>query len=112
MSRSKWKKIGAFGGIAFVILQLTSQALFQYGGAEPAFNASSQEILEFFMTRNRLFFDIGGYLSVLSFIAFLWFLGSLWATLREGEGDPAWLSWISAASGILMLVTTTTTGVG
>jgi len=110
MSKTTWKKIGALGGIAFVVLQLTAQGLIQIGGAEPAFNATAQEILDFFTARNKPLFVIGGYLSTLSIIAFLWFLGSLWGTLKHGEGDPAWMSLVAVASGLFVMAPIATSG--
>jgi hypothetical protein len=112
MSNTTWKKLAALGGIAYVVLQLASQSLMQLGGAEPAFNASSQEILEFFVNRNYQLANLGGFLSALSIIAFLWFLGSLWGTLRGAEGDPAWLSFVAVGSGLLMLATISASGGG
>src|SRR5262249_41147044 len=44
-------------------------------------------------------------------IVFLWFLGSLWSALRRGEGEPAWLSLVALASG-LMVVATVSAGSG
>jgi hypothetical protein len=104
MSDSTWRKIGAVGGIAFIVLQMAGQLLFQSGGAEPAFNAPAAEILEFFQAKDAVLFEFGGFLTSLSFIAFLWFLGSLYSTLSRGEGQPAWISLIAVASGVLMVV--------
>ncbi len=105
MSDSTWRKVGASGGIVFIVLQMAGQLLFQSGGAEPAFNAPAAEILEFFQAKDTVFFEIGGFLTSLSFIAFLWFLGSLYSTLSQGEGQPAWISLIAVASGVLMVAT-------
>ncbi len=41
------------------------------------------------MAKDSQLFAMGEYLSALSLIAFLWFLGSLWATLRRAEREPA-----------------------
>ena len=101
MSDSTWRKIGASGGVAYIILQGVSQGLFQAGGAEPAFNAPASAILDFFQLRDSQFFEIGGFLVSLSFVAFLWFLGSLYSTLSRGEGQPAWLSLVAVTSGLL-----------
>jgi hypothetical protein len=70
---------------------MASQALIQVGGTEPPFDAPAQTIVAFFMARDSQLFVLGDYLSTLSLIAFLWFLGSLWAPLCRGEGEPAWL---------------------
>jgi hypothetical protein len=111
MGNSGWEQIGAAGGIVFVVLQMASQALIQVGGAEPPFDASAQTIVAFFMARDNQLFVLGEYLSTLSLIAFLWFLGSLWSALRRGEGEPAWLSLVALASG-LMVVATVSAGSG
>jgi hypothetical protein len=111
MGNSGWEQIGAARGIVFVMLQMASQALIQVGGAEPPFDAPAQTIVAFFMARNSQLFALGEYLSTLSLIAFLWFLGSLWTTLRRGEGEPTWLSFVAAASG-LMIVAAVSAGGG
>jgi hypothetical protein len=111
MSNSRWEQIGAAGGIVFVALQMASQALIQVGGAEPPFNATEATIVAFFLARNTRLFAVGEYLSTLSLIPFLWFLGSLWSTLRRAEGEPTWLSFVAAASG-LMVVAAVSAGSG
>src|SRR6266545_7753965 len=111
MSNSRLEQIGAAGGIVFVALQMASQALIQVGGAEPPFDATTETIVAFFMARNSQLFALGEYLSTLSLIAFLWFLGSLWSALRRAEGEPAWLSFVAAASG-LMIVAAVSAGGG
>ena len=54
MQNTTLKKIGAAGGIAFVVLQPLAQGLIQIGGAEPSFNAPAQEILDFFISGTHL----------------------------------------------------------
>jgi hypothetical protein len=105
MGNSRWEQVGAAGGIAFVVLQMAAQALIQIGGAEPPFDAPAETIAAFFMARNGALFALGDYLSSLSLIAFLWFLGSLWSALRRAEGEPAWLSLVALASGLLIVAT-------
>jgi hypothetical protein len=111
MSSARWERIGAAGGIVFVVLQMTAQALMQVGGAEPPFDAPAHTIVAFFLARDSQLFALGEYLSTLSLIPFLWFLGSLWSALRRSEGEPAWLSLVAVASG-LMVVATVSTGIG
>ena len=111
MSNSRWEQIGAAGGIVFVVLQMAAQALIQVGGVESPFDATAEPIVAFFMARNSQFFALGDYLSSLSLIAFLWFLGSLWSALRRAEGEPAWLSFVATASG-LMIVAAVSAGGG
>jgi hypothetical protein len=111
MGNARWEQIGAAGGIVFVVLQMAAQALIQVGGAEPPFDAPAPTIAAFFMARDSQLFALGEYLSTLSLIAFVWFLGSLWSTLRRGEGEPAWLSLIALSSG-LMIVAAVSAGGG
>jgi hypothetical protein len=111
MGNARWEQIGAAGGIVFVVLQMGSQALIQIGGAEPPFDARAETIVAFFMARNSQLYALGDYLSSLSLIAFLWFLGSLWSALRRAEGESGWLSFIAVASG-LMIVAAVSAGSG
>jgi hypothetical protein len=98
-----WERAAAAGGIVFVGLQLVSQGLMQIGGVEPSFDASADEILAFFEARHETLFALGTYLSLVSFVVFLWFLGALWAALSRAEGRNAWLSLVAFASGLAFL---------
>lgn len=95
------RQLGAAGGIAFVVLQAVAQMSLQMGGTEPAFNAPTEPIVAFFAAKSSQVGEISGFLSGLSLFAFVWFLGALWATLREAEGEPGWLSLTAVTSGIL-----------
>jgi len=101
MSGKRLEQVAAAGGIAFVVLESMGQGLIQMGGAEPAFGAPADEIMAFFLARDETLFNWGGYLSLLSFIALLWFLGALWAAMRRAEGDPALLSMVAFGSGLV-----------
>lgn len=96
-------RIAGAGGLAFVLLQLVGQGLIQVGGAEPAFDAPAEEVVRFFEARNRALFEIGNYVSLLSFVAWIWFLGALWARLRLAEPRPAWLALVAFGSGLMFL---------
>jgi hypothetical protein len=100
MMVASWERVAAIGGIAYVALSMASQGLIQIGGAEPSFDAPAAEIVAFFEARNTQLFDIGAYLQLLALVAFLWFLGGLWAMLRQAEGQPGWMSLIVVASGL------------
>ena len=101
MTKQRWEQIGAASGIAFVLLQLISQALIQIGGSEPAFTASAQEIVSFFENRDLSLAPIGSFLSSLSIVALLFFLGALWAALSRKEESPSWMSNIAFGSGLV-----------
>ncbi len=100
MSQERLARLGASGGILFIVLQLVGQGLIQVGGSEPSFSASSREIVDFFEARNSVLFNIGGYLSTLSLLALLGFLGSLWGVLRRAEGETGWLTIVAIGAGL------------
>lgn len=95
------KKLGAAAGIAYPVMQVIAQGMIQVGGAEPSFSAGANEILKFFQTRNTTLFEIGAYVSMLSAVAFIWFLGALWDGLHTEEGGSGWLSMIAVGSGLV-----------
>jgi hypothetical protein len=107
MSGKRLEQVAAAGGIAFVVLESVGQGFIQIGGAEPAFGAPADEIFAFFLARDETLFNWGGYLSLLSFIAFIWFLGALWAAIRRAERDPALLSMVAFGSGLVAVATLT-----
>lgn len=104
------ERIAAAGGIGFVVLQLACQALIQIGGAEPAFTASAEQIVAFFSSRDTSLTPIGTFLSSLSVIALLFFLGSLWAPLSRHEESPSWLSHLAFGSGLVATAVTLSGG--
>lgn len=95
------KRFAAAAAIAFPVLQMLSQGFIQIGGAEPSFAAPASEITVFFENRNPALFSIGAYFSILSLVAFLWFLGALWDELKTAEGESGWLSLIAVGSGLV-----------
>lgn len=104
------KKWAAIAAIAFPLLQMASQGFFQAGGMEPSFAAPANEILSFFETRDPALFTIGGYIFILSVVAFLWFLGALWDELSTAEGGSGWLSLIAVGSGLVVAANLTGPG--
>ena len=56
---------------------MVGQSLIQVGGPEPSFAAPAHEIVAFFEDRDSVLFNIGSYLSTLSLLPLLGFLGSL-----------------------------------
>lgn len=103
MSQSRWNQIGAACGILFILMSLGSQFLIQVGGLEPTFNAPAADILTFYENRDPALSALGGYLTVLSSIPFLWFIGVLWGVLRQHEPEPGWLSLVAFGSGLLAI---------
>ena len=95
------KRIGALAAFAYPVLQMVAQSLIQVGGVEPSFEAPASEIMTFFQNRDPALSMIGGYLSTLSLIAFLWFAGALWDELRGVEGGNGWVSTVALGSGVV-----------
>ena len=96
-------KIAALGGILSVVLQMIGQMFIQVGGQEPAFNAELDEIVSFFMNRDPRMAVTGSFLSMLSFIPFIFFLGVLWKKLNATEEKFRWLSAITLGAGLLIV---------
>ncbi|MEI8412049.1 MULTISPECIES: hypothetical protein [unclassified Kribbella] len=100
---SQWRTMSVgtgIAGLAGFVLVGVSQALVQAGGGEPAFDASGQEILSFFESRNDTLYPIGSFLGLLAVLALVWFFAGFWAVLRSAEGMPAWRSVVALASGL------------
>lgn len=110
MNSNQWRRVGAVAGIAYPILQLIAQGLIQVGGAEPPFSASASQALEFFQNRNVSLFMVGGYISTLSLVVFLWFLSVMWTELRAAEGGQGMLSMIALGSGLVTVSTYNSAG--
>ncbi|MGB3714834.1 MAG: DUF4386 family protein [Candidatus Promineifilaceae bacterium] len=62
--------------------------------------------MSFFIARDPLLFRIGGFLSDLSTIAILFFIGALWAALSRREESPSWMSIVAFGSGIAAVAVT------
>lgn len=101
MDTTRLKRFGALAGIVFPILQMVSQGMIQVGGMEPAFGAPASEIVTFFTNRSPALFELGGYMSILSLVVLLWFIGALWDNLRQAEGGTGWVSGIALGSGLV-----------
>ncbi|HCT77924.1 MAG TPA: hypothetical protein DGG94_16485 [Micromonosporaceae bacterium] len=86
----------AVAGLATIVLLFGGQAFIQVGGGEPAFDAPATEIANFFAKRDQDLFAIGSYLSVLSIVTMLWFVGGLFVLLRDD-----WRAGIALVSGAL-----------
>jgi hypothetical protein len=101
MNDSRLFRVGASGGIIFVIMQMVAQGMIQVGGMEPSFTASASEVTRFFTSRDPTLVQIGDYVSALSFVAFIWFLGALRSTLRDAEGESGWLADVAFGCGLI-----------
>jgi len=100
---AKWEQWGALAAIAFVVLLIASVLI---GGSPPKVTDSAAKITKYF-SDNQDALKIGSYLGGLALIPFLWFLGSLWSTLRRSD-DTRRLATIATGGGIVGLITAIT----
>jgi preprotein translocase subunit YajC len=103
MDDVKWERYGAAAGVLFVILVVVGSLI---SGAPPSPDDSVREIADYYEDHTGTI-KAGAFLTGLATVAFLWFLGSLWSTLRRSE-DTRRLATIATGGGIVGLITAIT----
>jgi hypothetical protein len=93
---TSWERYGLAAGIAFVVLVVIAALI---GGSPPKPTDSAGKVFSFFRD-NQDALKVGSYLNGLAAVAFLWFLGSLWARMRGAEGTASRVSVIALIGGI------------
>ena len=97
-----WERWGAVSGIIFVVLIVVGFTLLPQG---PGSEGTAQEFTDFFTdNRNPNPTSVGTALVALAGFFFLWFVGALWARLRQAEGAPGWGSGVAFAGGVAYVV--------
>lgn len=96
LGEAKWERFGAATGILFVVLLVVSVFMVP---TPPDVNASAQTISTYY-SDHRTAVMLSMYVGGLAAVAFLWFLGSLYQTLRRAEGEHARLSIVCLGGGI------------
>lgn len=97
MTNWRLERIAAGAGIVGTFMSITYVFMPPHGGAYPYTPAVIAE-----MARNHEAYLVKNLLGTLSFFFFLFFLGSLYSTLRRAEGDMGWLSLLAVGGGLLM----------
>jgi preprotein translocase subunit YajC len=103
MNDVKWERYGAAAGLLFVVLVVVGSLI---PGAPPSPDDSFREIANYYEDHTGTI-KVGAFLTGLATVAFLWFLGSLWSTLRRSE-DTRRLATIATGGGIVGLITAVT----
>jgi hypothetical protein len=88
----KWERIGALGGVVFVVLVLVAAFL---PGSPPSTSDPTSKIVKW-VADNGKEIRWAGYLGALAVIPFFWWVGSLWRLLRRAEGDVPRLAVVAA----------------
>jgi hypothetical protein len=106
MDDRKWEKLAAFGGVAFVALNVVASVI---QGAPPAAGDTNDEVLKWY-SDNKSGIKVAAFLSALSIIVLVWWFGSLWRRMSRVENGNHRLSVVSliglAGSGALFAAST------
>lgn len=103
MTDRHWERLGAASGIVAVILFVAALIihLSQDPTGSPAIpNIANAAEFEGYLADHSGSLKVQVLLNSIAIILFLWFLGSLWSTLRAAEGGPARVSAVASAGGI------------
>lgn len=103
MGRS-WDRLGAAGGLLGVALSVGGFAVIGAAGFALDPPASTLDVAEAMQQGSIGLARVGIFIDVLGSLFFILFIARLWATLRQAEGQPAWLSVTAFAAGLLMVV--------
>jgi hypothetical protein len=91
MNDSKWVRYAAFGGVAFVVLNVVGAAL---SGSPPAANASATKIAKYYADKDSAL-KAALWLGGLASVGLVWWFGSLWRRMSRAEGGEHRLSVVS-----------------
>jgi hypothetical protein len=96
VDETRWERYGLAAGIAFVALVVIAAVI---GGSPPRPTDGALKVAGYFQDHQDAL-KVGSYLEGLGAVAFLWFLGALWARLRRAEGTGGRVSVVALVGGI------------
>ena len=91
MEDSNAERLGALGGVVFVVLDVTIGVL---GGEPPATDAGRSEVAAYYADRGPAL-EAGLWLFGLAVVALIWWFGSLWRRMARSEDGDARLAVVS-----------------
>src|SRR5690348_1933159 len=97
---SVWERLQAATGLVFVLLSLITVFALP---PPPAAGASAKDIASYFSVHNGAALAFG-YIYLLAFLFFLWFIGSLRTVFARAEGETHHLSTLYFGSGVALVV--------
>ncbi len=107
---SSWQQLGAASGLLATLLFLVAFVIFlgTSPGGDPALpNISHADTASSYLAANLSAIRVVVLLDDLGIALFLWFLASLWRTLRQAEGEPgrgSMVAVIGAAAGSVLVL--------
>jgi hypothetical protein len=99
-----WDRLAAAGGLLGVALSLGGFAVIAASGFAAQPGASTEDLARHLKEGSPGVAVTGIYIDTLGSLFFILFIARLWASLRQAEGQSAWLSVAAFGSGILMVV--------
>jgi hypothetical protein len=102
METARWERLAGAGGILLTLLAIFGHDILAGEADTLPMRAPPAEIAAKLASR-PLTAQVwaGWYVELLGFLAFVFFLASLWSLLKRAEGEPATLSGIAFGGGLL-----------
>lgn len=91
MEDSNAERVGALGGVVFVVLDVTIAVL---GGEPPATDVARSEVAAYYADKAPVI-EAGLWLFGLAAVALIWWFGSLWRRMARSEAGAARLAVVS-----------------
>src|ERR1700693_655807 len=103
MNTMRWSKHAPLTGIVAVVLWVVGFIVLHGPANQPNSDVSAARALNFFKDKPNAIL-LGAFLMMLGALFFLWFLGSLRATLHSAEGGVGRVATIAGGGGLAMAI--------